>query len=357
MVDDLNPDVLVVGGGLIGLATAATLLERAPGTSVTVLERDVIGRGASRHSGAIDIPYFRTALHRQLVETSWAWHEARGAQATAYRRQVPMTWYVDPGADLQSHVATPLARGAPGAPPGWRSPDGVRELVGDAFVIDPEAWCHVLAQEVTRSGRGQVVEHTTAVALDERPRGATVTCADGRSYSAGHVVLTLGPWFPGWSERTREWSAARGLRTKRVFGLNIEVDASLRANAAVGWPGADIYFHPAHAGGGYRLSLRHDEWDVAPDAPHAMADIVLERASGFLDPLLGKGHWSVSGHRVFVDTYTPEFEPVIAPCMALGGRVTLATGTHGSGIRLAPGIAELTARTVLSSLEQTRGVA
>ncbi|WP_158620142.1 NAD(P)/FAD-dependent oxidoreductase [Corallococcus sicarius] len=357
MAADRHPDVLVVGGGVIGLATAAALLERDPHRSVTVLERDFIGRGASMYPGAIDMPYFRTALHRQLVEASWAWHEARARETAAYRREVPMTWFVDAEIDLPSHVAPPLTSGARGIPPGWRAPEGVREVVGRSFVIDPEAWCQALAQEVTRSGRGQVVEHTPVVALDEDARGATVKCADGRTYSAGHVVLALGPWLPDWNERTRAWSANLGLRTKRVFGLNIAVDESLRANAAVGWPGADMYFHPAHGGGGYRLSLRHDEWGVDPDAPHEMADVVIERASGFLDLLLGKGRWSVSGHRVFVDSYTHEFEPVIAPCRALGERVTVATGTHGSGIRLAPGIAELTARTVLSSLDQKRGVA
>jgi glycine/D-amino acid oxidase-like deaminating enzyme len=357
VANELNPEVLVVGGGVIGLTTAAALLERDPHMTVAVLDKGVIGGGASRHAGAIDIPYFRTPLHRHLVETSWAWHEARRAQAGGYRRRVPMIWYAEPGADLQAHIATPLASGAPGTSPGWRLPKSIRALDGESFVIDTGAWCQALAREVTQSGRGTVIEHATVTSLDDTPRGKRATCADGRAYTARHVVLALGPWLPGWDERTQAWSATLGLRTKRVFGLNVEVDASAQAHVAVGWPGADIYFHPAHDGSGYRLSLRHDEWGVDPDAPHAMADIVLERASGFLDQLLGKGRWSIAGHRIFADSYTPEFEPVIAPCEALGERVTIATATHGSGIRLAPGIAELAARTVLSCMEQRRGVA
>ena len=40
-------DYLVVGAGITGLSTAATLLEQAPGTRVAVLERGLLPAGAS----------------------------------------------------------------------------------------------------------------------------------------------------------------------------------------------------------------------------------------------------------------------------------------------------------------------
>jgi glycine/D-amino acid oxidase-like deaminating enzyme len=347
--------VVVVGGGVIGLSAAAALLARTPGLSVIVLERTAAGNGASHYAGAMDIPYFRNAFQRELVRASWAWHEARGEVTAEYRRMVPMTWYAESDLDLQSSVTTPLADEPLETPPGWLSPAGTRALHGPSFVIDSSVWCQALAREVVRSGRGEVVEGADVIALEPEPHGRLrVRCADGRSHTADHVVLALGPWLPGWDQRTRAWASSIGLRTKRVFGLNVKVAAD-GPGAAFGWPAADIYFHPA-LDGTYRLSLRYDEWDVDPDVEHRMVDVVLERAGAFLDQLLGTGRWSVVGHRVFADSYTPDFQAFVGHCGVFGEDVTIATGTHGSGVRMAPGIAELVARGVVDRLAEIGGI-
>jgi L-2-hydroxyglutarate oxidase len=47
-------DVVVVGGGLVGLATAMTLLQRRPGSGVTVLEKEAgVGRHQSTHNSGV----------------------------------------------------------------------------------------------------------------------------------------------------------------------------------------------------------------------------------------------------------------------------------------------------------------
>jgi glycine/D-amino acid oxidase-like deaminating enzyme len=350
MARDPDCRVIVIGGGVIGLTAAVALLEAAPDVSVRVLERAEVGDGASRYAGALDIPYFWSPLHRRLVEVSWAWHDAHPAEAAAYRRPVPMAWFAEPDDDLPSRVATPLSIGMPGAPSDWRGPDGTRRLDGPSFVIDSAGWCRALARDLAWSGRGEVVEHEAVIALEEGPATTTVFCADGTAHEAAHVVMALGAWLPSWNERARAWAAARGLRTKRVFGFDIEITPPVSRPLAVGWPSADIYFHPAPASHGYRLSLRHDEWDAHPDEPAAMPRIALERAGWFLDDLVGAGRWSITGHRIFVDNYTPELAPVVTRCADLGARVTVATGTHGSGVRLAPGIGDLVARTVIAEL-------
>jgi glycine oxidase len=71
---DRQPDVLVVGGGIIGCATAALCVQAGLG-SVVVLERDSLGAGASggaagllvpeSHVG-VDPPEFVTAMRRSL---------------------------------------------------------------------------------------------------------------------------------------------------------------------------------------------------------------------------------------------------------------------------------------------------
>jgi glycine/D-amino acid oxidase-like deaminating enzyme len=354
MANDNSRRIVVVGGGVVGLTTAAALLRLGPDLAVSVLERDRIGSGASAWAGALDIPLFRSAFQRELVKASWAWHEARRKESASYRRPISITWYVEPGLDLASHNIQPLT---PAEAQSWRPPEGWRLWQGPSFVIDPQAWCQELAREIEGAGRGEVVEHATVVALKPAGRGRVqAVCADGRCWVGDRIIIAMGPWLPGWNARARTWAASLGLRTKRVFGLNIAVSAGADV-AAVGRPSADIFFHPAWDGSGYRLSLRHDEWDVSPDAEHRMVDEVLERAGHFLDGLLGAGRWSVTGHRVFVDSFTPERQAIIAHDGAFGDGISIVTGTHGSGIRLAPGLAQHIAGAVTAGLAGAEGAA
>jgi glycine/D-amino acid oxidase-like deaminating enzyme len=354
MRDSAARHVVVCGGGVIGLATAVALLRRSADLAVTVLERGRAGGGATARAGALDIPYGLHDLHRRLVEASWAWHAAEGARAAAYRIPVPMTWYAEPGEwgdRLRERALEPLT---PGPPADGGAPGGVERLGGGrAFVIDCAAWCDALAREIEASRRGRVVEEAEAAAVEDGEDAATVRCADGRAYAAGHVVLALGPWLPGWSAETRAWAGARGVRTKRVYGLNVR--AAPRPPEVVGWPSRDIFFHPTHRDGDYRLSFRRDAWDVAPDLPATCEGLELEAETQFLDGLLGAGAWAVAGERVFVDSYAPGLAPIVDGCPALGARVTVATATHGSGVRLAPGIAELAATRSLASLGLPEG--
>lgn len=349
--------VIVVGGGVIGLMCASTLLERSPEVTVLVLEKAEVGSGASQYAGTIDIPYFRSELHRRLVEVSWAWHEKHNSHGYEYRSPVAMAWYAQQNEvedELYARILTPLSPRDVCGPPSdgsqsWQVPPGLREFDGQAFVIDTQKWCRALAKQIDGSGRGKVVEHTHVIAVEEEAV-MKVRCADGKVYSADHVAVCIGPWLVNWNGESLAWAEAHHLRTKRVFGLNIEIDKGLWQRRAIGWPSADLYFHPAHDSTQYRLSLRHDEWDVDPDQPGPMVASILERCALFLDGLLGRGRWSVAGHRVFVDSYTADFMPLVAHDDSFRQQVTIATGTHGSGVRLAPGIADLAANMVLTRL-------
>jgi glycine/D-amino acid oxidase-like deaminating enzyme len=73
-----RPDVLIVGGGILGLATAAACVQTALG-SVMVIERDRLGEGASGGAAALLAPtshYGDAAPHAELGRISLlAWRE------------------------------------------------------------------------------------------------------------------------------------------------------------------------------------------------------------------------------------------------------------------------------------------
>jgi glycine/D-amino acid oxidase-like deaminating enzyme len=349
-----NPlQVVVVGGGVVGLACAAAMLARDLALEVTTLEQGEVGKGATGFAGALDIPYYKNSFQRELVTASWSWHGARCDIASEYRRMIPMTWLVGEHSDLASKIVDSVVDQC-AMPGGWRMPAATRAVGSRCYVIDPAQWVASLVREI-ESRRGRVIERAQVSTIEHLAAGRVVVrCADGSSHAADHVVLAVGPWLPGWEVRTRSWSSAMGLRTKRVFGMNVELPEG-GPEHAIGSPELDVYFHPAprsEGGTEYRLSIRYDEWDVDPAAEHRMAGPALERGLAFLDELLGRNRATIVGHRVFVDTYSPDFKAVVGPLAALGPQVTVATGTHGSGIRMAPGIAQLVATRVLNCLNE-----
>jgi glycine/D-amino acid oxidase-like deaminating enzyme len=51
LLEDIEADVVIVGGGYTGLWTAHNLLELSPGLRVVILERDICGGGPSGRNG------------------------------------------------------------------------------------------------------------------------------------------------------------------------------------------------------------------------------------------------------------------------------------------------------------------
>ncbi len=65
--ENIKADVVVIGGGFTGLSAALNLKERDPGIDVVLLEREVIGFGASGRSGAFVSTPLNRSLDRQMA--------------------------------------------------------------------------------------------------------------------------------------------------------------------------------------------------------------------------------------------------------------------------------------------------
>ena len=97
-----QPDIVVIGGGLIGVLTAAELTER--GARVTVLEKDDLGfEQSARSVAAVNLPAERSATTPDLTngETSsmlrvsadeWSSFESRQGERTVGRCALPRTF-------------------------------------------------------------------------------------------------------------------------------------------------------------------------------------------------------------------------------------------------------------------------
>lgn len=332
--------VLIIGGGVLGLTSAVRLLQCDPEATVTIVDRADIGGGASRYAGAIDIPYFFTEPHRELVAFSWDWYAAY-PPAARHRLAVPISWCVATAAEeveLQAHVLEGLDKNDSQ----WPLPTsllGAKRLSGRAFVIQSGPLCNALADQITQSGRAQIVEHSPIGAIRVENSVVQAVSAAGDLFIGSRAIVCIGPWLPNWIEPFATLARVKGIRNKSVFGVQIEVDVPEPIWRSVGWIAGGIFFLPYGRTGKYFMSIQHDVWNVVPEAPLPLLREVEERVGRFLESMIHPHPWRIAKPSIFVDTYTCPYFPVIERLSELNGRVVVVTGSHGSGVRLAPALA------------------
>ncbi|MBW4462315.1 MAG: glycine oxidase ThiO [Nodosilinea sp. WJT8-NPBG4] len=333
-------DVLVVGGGVIGLAIALEL--RQQGVTVTVLSRDfqqaashaAAGMLAPQAEGLPPGPMLDLALASLALYPSWVNKlEALTGQSVGYwpcgilapRRTAPnppIEGWLD--ATTLSYYQPGLGHDVQGA--FWHPDEGQ---------VDNRLLVQALRSAVIDLGV-TLHEGTGAIALRQyQGRVEQVCTAQAGDFSADQVVLATGAW-------------AHELLPLPVFPRKGEM-ASLRVPLGYGTPqplqrvlfGEDIYIVPRRDG---RIVLGATSQDVG-FAPHNTAGGVHQLVGNAIallpllaDFALEETWW---GYR----PATPDEWPILGPGPA--ANLTLATGHYRNGILLTPITAQLVAQAVL----------
>lgn len=200
-------DVVVVGGGIVGLASAYYLAER--GASVTVCEKGSLGGGSTgRAVGGIRGQY-STAVNVELSLASfpvWESFESKFGVDIAYRRTgyLFLARSADTAAVFRENVRMQNDRGVPSE---YITPDAARDycpgLRADAFVAgtysptDGFADPHLALQGFANAARNEGVVIRTGVAVTDVRGSANgvsgVVTGDG-AIDADLVVNAAGPW-------------------------------------------------------------------------------------------------------------------------------------------------------------------
>lgn len=341
-------DVAVVGAGIIGCWIAREILSREPDASVAVLDRDLLGGGATLRSAGLHVPRGSTDRVRRMAAHSHDGYERlRRAAPSLPIREVAM-WVVASEAGEERLRTVYLDRAALTRAP--ELPDGPVRLPAGAG-----AWECAGCQHADVRGVAQ------AIAAELRPRarfreGVRVTAVEpgadrvalglgtGEELAAGRVVLAPGPWIaaPAW----RSPVAPLGLRVKKIVALHVERSPS-EQDPAILFDDEDAFLLPLVDRGHWLFSYTCREWDVDPDTVAAgLSPRDVEEACECLSRYAPALVEHRAGGRVFCDAYSPEREPQVRPLDA-GGRVVFAGAAGGSGYRLAPAIAAEAADLVL----------
>ncbi|MFI4990799.1 MAG: glycine oxidase ThiO [Solirubrobacterales bacterium] len=358
-----SDDVLVIGGGVIGLSLAWRASER--GMAVTVLERDTLGSGTSHVAAGMLAPVaeaeFGEAGRRVLelgLRSAELWpafaeqlRAASGVDVCLLRTGTLMLARdEDEARELERQFAfreglgltTSRLRGSearerePALAPSMR----LALEAPDDHSVDPRRLLAALRAVCASSGV-QLREHAPVERVEtDAGRVAGVTLAGGETLAAGQVVLAAGAWSA--QIAGRELGGRRVTITVPVRPVRGQL-LRLRDPAGPGLLSRVIRFDGGYvvprADGRYVLGATVEErgFDVEPDV-------------GGVYDLLRDAHEIVPGISelkieelcVGLRPGMPDNAPAIGAASPQG--LTLATGHHRNGILLAPLTAQLVAK-------------
>ncbi len=341
-------DVVVVGGGVIGLSCAWRAAQR--GLSVALVERGELGAGTSRVAAGMLAPVAEAEVHaRAALELALAsaarypgW-SAELAQAsgcpTGYRTRGTLLVARDRD-EAEALEREAAIRDRLGLAPRRLRPSDARRLeqalaptiraaleLPDDHAVDPRALLPALA--AAARGAGVAVHEQAGEAIlrhaDGRVRG--VTLAAGRELDAERVVLAAGPW----SGLLRELPSAARVPVRPVKGQIL----LLRDPAGPGLLERAVRLERSYivprGDGRYVLGATVEErgWDAA-----ATVGGVHELLRDAAEVVPGLNELELLAIDVGFRPGTPDNAPLLGPG-ALDGLIW-ATGHYRNGVLLAP---------------------
>ncbi|MBJ7471562.1 MAG: FAD-dependent oxidoreductase [Solirubrobacteraceae bacterium] len=268
---DVDADVVIVGGGFSGLWTAYHLLAGDPTLRVAVLEREVIGFGASGRNGGWLMAAAPADL--RVWERRFGLASVQRAQRVlieAVREVAALDAALGLGSDVRLGGAITMARSAaeqarlvdrraamtrwgwPAEDLTWLDPTEVQARLGaqatrgalqalPCGTLHPVRLVHGLAAAVQRMG-GMLFEHTPASAISS----GRVECGDLGTVRAPHVVLATEAFTieqPGQGRRYLPLASTM-IATEPLTGPAAE-ELSWRDGQAVG-DARHLFFYAQH---------------------------------------------------------------------------------------------------------------
>jgi glycine oxidase len=352
-----SPDVLVIGGGIVGLAVAWRASER--GLSVALLERNATGQGASQVAAGMLAPVseveFGNGGRRLLAlglrsaamwPTFAAQLEAVAGMSVGLRQTgiLSVARDDDEAHELERQIAL---RDSLGLRCRRLRPSQARELepalaptirlaleLPDDHSVDPRLVLAALRRACLSSGI-EVREHVRATRLLlDGGAVAGVELADGELVRSAGVLIATGAW----TGELGGIPAGAGVPVRPVKGQTLR----LRDPMGPGLLERVVRFEGGYlvprADGSYVLGGTVEERDF-DDSPTAGAAYELLRDAHDLVP--GVSELRIEELCVGLRPGTPDNVPAIGPSAVAG--LTWATGHYRNGILLAPLTAELVA--------------
>jgi glycine/D-amino acid oxidase-like deaminating enzyme len=346
-------DVIVIGGGIVGI-TAALFLAEA-GANVTVLEAETVAAAASgRNAGSIQHPL--DATRAAMYDESVAIHQRFGTIADEAHGLLAVA--VDPAAVAAGVVAAAPFAGlraelVDGAALRALEPELAAGLTGclisgTGFPAHPAAATRRFA-EVARELGARIEEGVRATPELAGGRCVGARDGDGTVRHADATLVAAGPWTAALVDPSGAWRPVSAL-----WGVTVQV--ALPPGRTVRhrieeWDEADPHGGEGgpSVGGHFEATPLEDVTVLGatrsreqPDEPQVAATVV-ERAARFL-PVIAEA--PVVATRSCARPITPDGLPVLGPVPGIEG-LHVAAGHGPYGISLGPASGRIAADALL----------
>ncbi len=352
---------IVVGGGVMGMATASALAGR--GVDVTALERYTIAHEwASSHglTRAIRHAYGPRAIYTQMVTRSLAvWDElARETGRTLYTQTGVLTLgQADDGETLPGYEVMR----AEGLPVERLTQDECRARFPQFAVDDYDAITYIpqggmlyasecvlaLADRLRmRGGSLRQGAQVTSVAPEgtDGARGR-VTLADGETLTADRVIVTAGPWVHDVLPDLR--LPVRATRQQVAYFRGLSPEQFGVGAFPVFLAGMEYYGFPLQGPGWFKAASHIVGPDDDPNVPYAPNQDEVEEVRGFLRRTIPE---AAEAPLAMVDRCRYDMTPnedFILDTHPNGPGVVIGSGFSGHGLKFGVLIGELLAALAL----------
>jgi sarcosine oxidase subunit beta len=359
MRDGSSPDVLVVGAGVIGAATAFHLRRLGAG-SVLVLDRGTVGSGMSSRSSALVRMHYTFPPEVDLAVRSDAmfdaWTDLTGRPACVRRTGFVRLVRREETDLLRANVAMQRQRGARAEvvdaavlaelAPGLRTDDIAGAAwephggYGDGAIVAGD-----LLAAAREAGAGYRPNTPVRALLTDGDRVTGVLTGDGELH-AGTIVLAVGVWSPP---------------LLAAAGIDLPIETELHHVAILAHPpgaGASVacidsttqtYFRPEAAGertliGNFTGPRGADPDRISAAAPDGDLAELAGAAARRVPALADAG---ITGGVTGVYDMTPDARPMLGEVPGRPGLV-LAAGFSGMGFKISPAVGEALAEFILT---------
>ncbi|AQY65368.1 FAD-binding oxidoreductase [Pseudomonas veronii] len=357
-------DVLIIGGGIMGAASAFFLRQR--GHSVTLLERDQIGQYASgvnfgnvrrqgRYLGQLELANRSWALWKRLPELIDDDLEfiASGHMRVCYRE--------DEIAELEAYAAAPEAAQLDlkiyrGAELHKRFPFLGPDVKGGSYAPhDGHANPRLAAPAFARAARrlGAQIEEQTEVAEVQKVGGEfSVSTTDGRQFSAAQLLITAGAWGQKLSEQFDEPVPLDTHGPQMAVTEPVPYALPTVIGVYTKIPEEVIYFRQITRGnivigGGYRSKP-----DMLNRRAYVEPRSILNQITQMQRLLPGVGNLNIIRVWSGIESYLPDSLPIMGPSGTVDG-LYYAFGFCGHGFQLGPGVGDVMAELISTGSTST----
>lgn len=352
MVVDSTPyssDYLVVGAGFVGLCCALQIIQRHPNKKVTILDADVAGGATALRSSAMYMRFGFSPTSQQMVRDSIKFYDDMTGFGPHIWENHPFYWVLDAASQPQ-YGGCLLSKTTPASEReldliGAQIPklqlDADEALYFDPLVhrAKPEKLHAALLSAVLAPEHTRLVEGCSVRGVRNLGAKGIGVATDFGEFIASDVAVCVAGAVkePAFKRFFDEYA----VRAKKIVSFYIPfADFSVNP-VGFAFPSDEVYLMPDLRKKRWMLSVTSQEWD--PDIHNRRFSFTaeeLKHAQAFISQRFGMDAARIMGAAVYGDAYSPTRTPFVLRPSEFDGKLAIATGTSGYGLKVAPALAQ-----------------